>query len=174
MEKEKDNEEELKKLKEKLLDRNLGVCWERAIFKFNLSTPRVNPELIFQEQWNKENSECPGFNRGLGTAQELFCVSDRSAELFTGPDRDDKAFYSSTFEKETMIYDLTVREHKIIATIIQWLGTPCGFGFLQNCLKLCGYSLVPIQEKIKEPIKPKQVNEKMFRMFSLWKKKGLS
>ena len=113
--------------------RNLGVCWERAEFDFG--DGRVNPEKAFQEAWDKQNT--PNCTTGLGTGQDIFVVPKNSADNFDGPNRDD-LHYSSWFGSEICVYKLSAREHRILATFVQWLGTNCGFGFLHEALRKCG------------------------------------
>lgn len=38
------------------------------------------------------------------------------------------------------------RERTIVATVIQWLGSNCGFSFLQEALRRAGYRIVPTDE----------------------------
>jgi hypothetical protein len=117
----------------KIAKRNKGVSWERV--DREMIDGRPNPEKIFQEVWNQENSQ----KRGLGLAQTLLIVSKRSADLFDGPDRNDKPVWNVMQGEAVCIYDLTEREQRIIATIIQWLGTSVGFGFLHEVLGKSGY-----------------------------------
>jgi hypothetical protein len=113
--------------------RNLGVCWERA--EYDLGDGRVNPEKAFQEAWDKQNT--PNYTSRFGTGQDIFIVSKNSADNFDGPTRDDIS-YGSLYGTEICVYKLSVREHRILATFVQWLGTNCGFGFLHEALQRCG------------------------------------
>jgi hypothetical protein len=114
----------------RIAKRNKGVSWERVDREMLDSRP--NPEKVFQEVWNEKH-------RGLGIAQSLFIVSKESAKLFDGPDGDDKPVYDLGMGESICVYDLTEREYRIIATIIQWLGTSVGFGFLHEALWKSGY-----------------------------------
>ncbi|MFZ2763589.1 MAG: hypothetical protein WAX80_00915 [Minisyncoccia bacterium] len=38
--------------------------------------------------------------------------------------------------------DTTQRDARVSATVVQWLGTNCGFSFLVSCLKEAGYKVV--------------------------------
>jgi hypothetical protein len=110
--------------------RNLGLCWERAESDFG--DGRVNPEKAFQEAWDHENSPHTGF----GIGQEIFIVSKESANNFDGKNTDDIPYGGNV-----CVYKLSTREYRILATFVQWLGTNCGFGFLQGALQRCGYSI---------------------------------
>ena len=117
----------------RIAKRNKGVSWERV--DREMVDGRPNPEKMFQEVWNGENER----HRGLGIAQSLFIVSKKSAELFDGPGRDDQDTYDLSSGCSVCVYSLTKREYRIIATIIQWLGTSVGFGFLHEALGKSGY-----------------------------------
>ena len=93
--------------------------------------------------------------RSCGIAQDLFFVSKKSAELFDGPNRDDRTLFSMNGMGEVCVYNLTEREHRILATVVQWFGSNCGFSFLRECLRECGYTL--------EPIRPRESPEKLNR-----------
>jgi hypothetical protein len=127
-----------------ILNRNKGLCWERAHIDSFDGQP--NYEKMFQETWDEYNREKPGVDFGNGMAQDLFIVPKQSADCFDGPNQERVGL-----GQNVCVYDLTAREHRIIATIIQWLGTNVGFSFLRICLKKCGYLLVPIREKKKIP-----------------------
>ena len=43
--------------------------------------------------------------------------------------------------------DVTERERTVAATVVQWLGSPIGFNFLEEALEECGYKLEPIKER---------------------------
>jgi len=115
-----------------------GVAWERTEYPY---PNRINLEKIFQDEWNKENTPQSGLNRGLGTAQELFVVPQKYSDSFDGPYKDDFNLFTHFFEKEVMVYELTEREQRIILTVMQWLGTNCGFAFLCETLRKGGYSV---------------------------------
>jgi len=116
------------------------VSWERVDYDYKDGRP--NPEKIFQEIWNRENSE------GRDLAQKLFIVSKKSAVLFDGPDQDQLPYHDFISGDSVCIYNLTEREQCIIATIIQWLGTNVGFGFLQEVLKQSGYFLTSLKKEL--------------------------
>lgn len=83
-------------------------------------------ERTFADEWEKEAEPNPGINSGLGTLQGL--LIDRS-----GP---------GIFGRHRVIAWVTKREAMIVATIMQWLGTNCGFCWLEETLKKAGYRLV--------------------------------
>lgn len=118
-----------------ILNRNRGLCWERA--KSPSLGDELNFEARFQETWDAYNREKPAVDFGNGMAQDLFIVPKQSADCFDGPNQD-----RSILGNNVLVYELTEREHRIIATIIQWLGTNVGFSFLRLCLERCGYEIV--------------------------------
>lgn len=127
----------LKMKKLKLLNQNTGLFSNRVNYKY--PDERVNLEKVFQEEWNKENHP-KSFTNPI--AQTLFTASLKEAKEFNCPDMDiDKIWGldSLSSEQRVFVYKLTAREQKIIATIIQWLGTNVGFSFLTKCLEKGGY-----------------------------------
>jgi len=80
-------------------------------------------EKAFADHWEKENEPITGLNHGNGILQDL--MLDRT--------------YDVCGYKE--VDWLTNKERQVAATAIQWLGTNCGFNFLQGVLKSAGYSL---------------------------------
>ena len=80
----------------------------------------TNPlEKIFADRWNIENNPPDFVNGGHGVLAHSLCSE--------GDGR--------------ITRDLTQDEATIAATVIQWLGSPCGFGWLEETLKACGYKL---------------------------------
>lgn len=69
----------------------------------------VNAERLFREHWREENKRRPGVNCGLG-----------SLELLLNP----------VLGHEVQCPEITQRDATVAATVIQWLGTSCGNGFL--------------------------------------------
>ncbi len=76
-------------------------------------------ERIFAESWMRTCRPVAGLNNGVGTLQELFIHREPASSPFA-----------------SLVIDLVVsqRDAKVAATVIQWLGTGCGFAFLQRCL----------------------------------------
>ena len=70
-------------------------------------------ENAFHDEWIKENLPQPGLNSGRGILQGLMNHHE---------------------------IEISDRERKIVASIIQWLGTNIGSSFLDNSLKRAGYS----------------------------------
>jgi hypothetical protein len=71
-----------------------------------------NPqEVIFAEHWERRNT---GYE---ATLKWLLGENNRQAEAVTD------------------------RERAVAATVIQWLGSPVGFSFLEAAMKDCGYEL---------------------------------
>jgi hypothetical protein len=83
-------------------------------------------ERVFAEEWMKENRYGPGINFGQGILQDLF------GERTDG--------FLRQFRWRLIIKP---RDRFIVATVIQWLGTNCGWYWLEKCLDRIGYKLVP-------------------------------
>jgi hypothetical protein len=84
-----------------------------------------NPrEKAFHEMWIKENDPQRGINSGWGILQDLF-INDN---------------------KRTIEVEINKRDRVIVATVIQWLGSNCGMGFLEASLEKCGYRIVQIEK----------------------------
>jgi len=147
--------------------RNIGVDWTRSVNE-KTSGDQINLEKIFMEEWNKENSDVPWINNGLGIAQLLMIINERKAQLFYGPDQDYPIRAVPAPEhSEVCVYNLTEREYRIIATIIQWLGTNVGFSFLNKCLRKANYMIKEI-EPFKEPVPESEpIKKGRFRILEL-------
>ncbi len=83
-------------------------------------------ELAFAEEWAKESKPRSWYNFGHGMAQDLFIVTDEG-----WPHRPIR-----------FLTKLTKRDHMMIATVVQWLGTNVGMSFLRTALNKCGYDIV--------------------------------
>lgn len=79
-------------------------------------------EKAFADTWEAENKKVSGWNQGLGILQDLF------------------------FRGHNCVHEVTRMERWVAATVVQWLGTNCGFCFLRNVLKKCGYGIVRLDE----------------------------
>lgn len=112
------------------MKKDRGFCYERT--KWN------DLEKAFADHWEEENEVRPWLNQGHGLLQNLF---------FTG-----EWLFSRC------VHVITPGERYVAATVIQWLGTNCGFGFLQGVLRECGYCITKIPEygPLPEPPKPEQ------------------
>lgn len=93
----------------------------------------MNRELVFAEAWAAENLK----HGSISLAQKLMATSREAKEDEPGlPDG------LSPFKRWRVAFILTPRDRVIIATIIQWLGTNVGWGWLCEVIDLCGYRLV--------------------------------
>jgi hypothetical protein len=138
-----------------ILSRNIGIDWTRALNDMT-SVGQANLEKIFMEEWNKENMDVAWINNGFGVAQLLMIISAEKAMLYDGPNQDGDQYHlfnSFMNGPEVCIYDLTEREQRIIATIVQWLGTNVGFGFICRCFRRAGYEIRDIREPSFKPVK---------------------
>lgn len=102
-------------LKQDAYENNKGY-----LFKRTEHNPR---EMAFYEQWQKENEPRAGMNHGNGILQDLFIEKD-------GP-----------FSMKWVI-EINNRDRFIAATVIQWLGSNVGMGFLYEALKRFNASIV--------------------------------
>lgn len=107
---------------------NRGKDYKRTEYVFPDGRP--NPEKVFADAWEKENEINPGTNFGFGILQDLFM------------DRVSGHWWSHPYATHV----LNGRERMIAATVVQWLGTNCGFGFLVDTLRKCGYRITRIPE----------------------------
>ena len=99
----------------------------------------VNHERVFAEEWEKENERNPGFNYGRGILQDLM-VTQRQAKPGQPWARD-----SFSLHGLRVAFVVRQRDRCIAATVIQWLGSPCGFAWLSEVLAKCGYQLRRIE-----------------------------
>jgi hypothetical protein len=75
--------------------------------------------LAFYQQWKIENYPHPGINNGQGILQDLF-IERRN------------------IYQDKWVEVINDRDRKIVATIIQWLGTNVGMSFLNSALERFG------------------------------------
>lgn len=85
-------------------------------------------ENSLSEHWQKENIKRGGINYGQGILQDLFF------ETIGNP--------LNILSREVCHLKITNRDRLISATVIQWLGTNCGFCFLKESLSKAGYDIV--------------------------------
>lgn len=104
--------------REKKEAQNIGAFSERVNHN--------DRELAFQQQWIKENRMERGINMGNGILQDLFTFQRQRSNL------------------KDIELEISKRERMIVATVIQWLGTNCGWSFLELSLKKCGYKITKI------------------------------
>ena len=93
-------------------------CGARAVLKAlepkhegqHLDRLRYNPaELVFHEEWKKENERHRGINSGFTTLEHILRPDGK------------------------MVPRVSDRDAQVAADVIQWLGTNCGLGFLSRC-----------------------------------------
>ncbi|HXJ61825.1 MAG TPA: hypothetical protein VNU68_34730, partial [Verrucomicrobiae bacterium] len=51
-----------------------------------------------------------------------------------------------TFNWASCVHQITDNERYVAATVVQWLGTNCGFAFLMEALRKAGYRIVDERE----------------------------
>ncbi len=102
--------------------KNLGYMTDRLSYDPN------DIENAFSSHWQKENKNKTNINSGHGILQDLFI---------------EKKGHPFNIMNETFCFvKISNKERLIVATIIQWLGTNCGFCFLQEALSKAGYKIV--------------------------------
>lgn len=89
-------------------------------------------ELAFAEHWADECEVNSFVGNRQGLVQDLFIYHSEKRP----------------FEPAKMI-ELTRRERMIAATVVQWFGTNCGWFFLSEVLRKCGYKIVKTEESLK-------------------------
>ncbi len=75
-------------------------------------------ERVFAEEWERENERTSmRFDHGI-------------LEILLAPSNRVRPF-------DTKIERISQRDASVAATVVQWLGTSCGLGFLEECERLC-------------------------------------
>jgi len=156
----------MKKPPSNISPNNVGVDWTRAVDD-KTASGQINLEKIFMEEWDQENKN----NRfhGMAIAQFLMIIREKEAQLFNGPQQDYPIQAVPSEYREVCIYNLSEREQRIIATIIQWLGTNVGFSFLNRCLRRANYTInefEPFVYKDPDP-EPSPIKIGRFRILEL-------
>lgn len=148
--------------------RNIGVDWTRAIDD-RTACDQINLEKIFMEEWDRENKDSPTMYHGMGIAQLLMIIRAKEALLFDGPQQDTPKDCKKYRDwGEVCVYDLSEREQRIIATIVQWLGTNVGFSFLNRCLRRANYVIQEFEPFVYNPEpEPNPVKVGRFRILEL-------
>lgn len=115
---------------------NFGIHYDRVI------NDRRSPllEREFATEWEKICRPQRGINYGHGTLQDLMFIDKKTGET---------TFPNFVRGNVTCWTKITPRDAAIVATVIQWLGTNCGFSFLSDVLDRAGYKLVR-----KDAVKP--------------------
>lgn len=98
---------------------NTGFRLDRT--RHNDSTGRL--EKALSDHWAEENKACRAVNYGHGILQDLMIQSAKTED----PDFDPW---------------VTPRERKIVAMVVQWMGTNCGRSFLFEASKQAGEEFV--------------------------------
>lgn len=97
------------------MQRDRGAFYERTKYE------RGGLEKAFADHWEDENEARAWLNQGHGLLQNLFFD-----------------------HKGCCIHVVNKQERFVAATVIQWLGTNCGFSFLQEVLRDCGLHITKI------------------------------
>jgi hypothetical protein len=90
-----------------------------------LEYERGDLEKAFADLWEKQNDPV---GRDFGTLEHLMIRFDGELVI-----------------RGRMPFTITQRDAVIVATIIQWLGTNCGFAFVVHALEKCNYRVVEVR-----------------------------
>jgi len=102
-------------------------------------------EKIFYKQWKKENKQLRWLNFGQGILQDLFAITGNNPFNFM---RGGLIGWKLIINR---------RDRYIVATVMQWLGTNCGWCWLEETLRKCGYRLEKIEREEKIENRKKNV-----------------
>lgn len=86
-------------------------------------------EEAFARLWEHENRPQKGINFGCGILQDLMFEPGHAFTLYSAKCR----------------HIIRNRDAAIVATVVQWLGTNVGFGFLEHALRMMGKRIVDIE-----------------------------
>lgn len=95
-----------------------------------INHPCSQKEAAFASHWRHENEPPVYINSGRGILDHLLYMSP-DQQQFTG--------------------ESTEREESVAASVIQWLGTSCGWCFLESTLKDCGFVIQSARTKLNDP-----------------------
>lgn len=91
----------------------------KYINRLRLPCEQTTREAALAKHWQHTNTRIAGVNGGYATLELLLCKN----------------------EDDRMCREVTPEEATCAATVIQWLGTNCGFCWLGEALKLAGYRI---------------------------------
>lgn len=95
-------------------------------------------EKAFADKWEKENKTDTCVHHGAGLLQALFDHGERS--------------YGGGYR----VHAVTASERFVAATVVQWLGTNCGFAFLLEVLRSEGMTISDIKTRKEIPAPPEK------------------
>jgi len=132
------NIETMKRLQQIVCDKDIlklgkvdkGFRFERTTWEYG------DREKIFYKKWKEENKRKSWINQGQGALQNLFAHQKTKWYL-----------------PQTWQLIINNRDRYIVATVMQWFGTNCGWCFLEECLAKCGYKIVKADEQKEKEIK---------------------
>ena len=95
-----------------------------------------NKEAVFARKWAETNRPPPFLNSGIGPLEHLVTMRPIPS--------DSRVIFGSGYERYR---DLTQAEATAAASVIQWLGTNCGWCWLEECIRECGFDLIFRRDK---------------------------
>lgn len=108
-------------------------------------------ERVFAELWAEREDSRRGMGHGGGILQDLMIVGNTSAGVFPNGQ---------------VVFEIDDRDRTIAATLMQWLGSNVGFGFLEEMLRRCGFYIVSA-----DALKELQAQARKFRKIEQMRKK---
>lgn len=94
----------------------------------------VNREAIFANEWERENTSRSFYQRKLEALMVTRGLTTRRKHGAPGDGRS-RVVHRVAFR-------ITRRDRVVAATLMQWLGTNCGWCFLRTVMKRCGFVIV--------------------------------
>lgn len=92
-----------------------------------------NPrEQAFAEEWREENRTDVAVNYGFGILQDLMMIRTGNKDRFNWVSGQEEVFAEI----------ITERDARIVATVVQWLGSNIGMDFIRSALSKCGYDVI--------------------------------
>ena len=120
--------------------------------RLNLRVPGwVNKERVFSREWIKENRPASYLNGGIGTLRWLLAPEADHRFPLTIPASDATVQRCRTDLRfppfPLTIPEVTQAEATAAASVVQWLGSNCGWSFMEECIRKCGYRITPKERK---------------------------
>ena len=113
------------------LPRHMSYEFERIAYRDPImGNPNVEEAFAFEWMSRNHPRSNGGCNYGLGILVDLVAIK--------------LGRHGHPFYEETPRWPLKTRDTRIVATMMQWLGTGVGMGFLHDALRRAGLQIVRI------------------------------
>ena len=110
----------------------------RGVSAERLAHRSSNRERVFALMWESENDSRP-YHRGGWYRTTL-------RALLTPTPQSGRASQRWPSGANRRYAPVSNRDQRVAATVAQWLGSNVGFGWLEECLRACGYGLVRLPD----------------------------